>query len=67
MLLFLSRIHPKKGLDLLVPAVAAMRRRDDVALVIAGPDDGGYGEEVRRMVAAARLDDRVIFTGMLHG
>ena len=66
-LLFLSRVHAKKGLDLLVPAVAAMQQRENAALVIAGPDDEGYGDVVRQMIATAGLQDRVIFTGMLRG
>jgi glycosyltransferase involved in cell wall biosynthesis len=66
MILFLSRIHKKKGLDLLIPAFARAPVGDAV-LVLAGPDDEGYGMEVRRLIDANGLQDRVIFTGMLHG
>lgn len=62
--LFMSRIHPKKGLDLLVPAFA---RSGGDALVIAGPEDGDYGNIIRELVRAHGLTDRVVFTGMLHG
>lgn len=64
--LFLSRIHRKKGFDFLVPAFASIQRKD-VALVIAGPDYGGYQRELEAMIAQAGIGDRVIFTGMLHG
>jgi glycosyltransferase involved in cell wall biosynthesis len=63
-LLFLSRLHYKKGLDLLVPAFARLTDRSAV-LVIAGPDSDGYRAVVERMVADEGVADRVIFTGML--
>ena len=64
-LLFLSRINFKKGLDILAGAVGRLKR-DDVHLVIAGPD-GGYLAETRRFVAEAGIAARTTFTGMLTG
>ena len=66
LLLFLGRIHPKKGLDLLIPAFADAKL-DDVLLVIAGPDGDGYRAKVEAEVAARGLMGRVLFTGMLRG
>lgn len=66
LLLFLSRIHPKKGLDLLIPALARAELENAV-LIIAGPDENGYRAQVAKMVAQNGLDKRVIFTGMLQG
>jgi len=66
MVLFLSRLHPKKGLDLLVPAFADAGTGDAV-LVIAGPAEGDYRQRVEAMVGKQGLVDRVIFTGMLRG
>jgi glycosyltransferase involved in cell wall biosynthesis len=66
LLMFLSRLHLKKGLDILIPALARLRRRDAV-LVLAGPDGDGYGQTVQRMVEESKLQDRVIFVGMLRG
>ena len=63
--LFLSRIDPKKGLDLLIPAFA--RIGGDAMLVIAGPDRIGYRAQVEQLVATHHLRDRVLFTGMLRG
>ena len=63
--LFLSRIDPKKGLDLLIPAFAAGPK--EAMLVIAGPDLIGYQREVEAMVRQHAIQDRVIFTGMLRG
>lgn len=66
MLLFLSRVHPKKGLDLLIPAFAKAKKGDAV-LVIAGPGSDEYMAEVKGWVDQHGVSDRVIFTGMLHG
>jgi len=64
--LFLSRIHKKKGLDLLIPAFAAAQRRG-AALVIAGPDDVGYGSVMKKLADDRGIGGDVIFAGMLHG
>lgn len=65
--LFLGRIDYKKGLDLLVPAFARCRAAADAVLVLAGPDNDGYGATVSAIAAKEGIADRVIFTGMLHG
>jgi len=65
--LFLSRIHEKKGLDLLIPAFHKVSQRiPDVQLVIAGPDDG-YLSQARHLVCQHRLEKCVSFLGMVHG
>jgi glycosyltransferase involved in cell wall biosynthesis len=68
-LLFLGRIHPKKGLTLLLPAWASICRKVamDWELVIAGPDEGGHLEQIRAGAAALGLEDRVVFTGLVQG
>jgi glycosyltransferase involved in cell wall biosynthesis len=66
LVLFLGRVHPKKGLDLLIPAFDAARL-DDAVLVIAGPDADGYRARVEADIAARLLQGRVVFTGMLRG
>ncbi len=65
-ILFLGRIHYGKGLELLIPALAQMRRQDAM-LVIAGPDAFGYRATVDKWIAQQGVGGRVIFTGMITG
>jgi len=64
--LFLSRLHPKKGLDLLLPAFARCGDAD-ARLVLAGPGETGYVDGLRQAAARLGIADRVLFTGMLRG
>ena len=64
--LFLSRIHPKKGLLDLVEAWAVIRPAG-WQLVIAGQDEDGYTKVVKAAVAEAGLDGMVQFFGEVGG
>jgi len=68
-LLFLSRVHPKKGIELLLSALATLRARgvDDITLDIAGDGDLEYLRHLHSEVARLQLDDRVRFLGAVHG
>lgn len=67
-LLFMSRLHPKKGLVELVRAWGRLASRfPQWQLLVAGPDLDGHGAEVRALVASLGLSDRVTFAGMLAG
>ncbi|MCP9890272.1 glycosyltransferase [Cyanobium sp. Aljojuca 7D2] len=68
LVLFLGRLHFKKGLDLLIPAFDALRRSTpDVQLVIAGPENDNYGHQVRGWVQERGLGSSVHFIGALEG
>ena len=66
--LFLSRLNFKKGLDLLARAFGRIgRQRDDIHLVLAGPDNEGYATQVRTWLQAEEVLEQCTFTGMLLG
>jgi glycosyltransferase involved in cell wall biosynthesis len=67
LLLYLSRVHPKKGCDLLVQAFAATAAEHDLHLVMAGPEDSDWGGELRQLAANLGIADRLTWTGMLTG
>jgi len=67
-LLFLGRIHPKKGCDLLIGAFARLGAKDpELELVMAGPDPQSLREELERPAVAAGVAGRVHWPGMLIG
>lgn len=67
-LLFLSRIHEKKGCDLLVRAFAeAARCNPDLHLVMAGPDQTGWVPKLKLQAQALGIADRITWPGMLQG
>jgi len=65
--LFLGRLHPKKGCDILLEAFARFRSNDSISLILAGPDQVGWESDLRRQVTRLNLTNRVVFTGMLEG
>ena len=67
-ILFLGRIHPQKGLDLLAKAFEKIAREwDDAYLMIVGPDSEGYKIKIEKMLESEGVLNKVIFTGMLSG
>jgi glycosyltransferase involved in cell wall biosynthesis len=71
-LLFLGRVHVKKGTDLLFEAFAQLLREKasaivDWRIVVAGPNDHAYGTEMKALAERLGIADRVTWTGMLTG
>ncbi|RKP59135.1 glycosyltransferase [Pararobbsia silviterrae] len=66
--LFLSRIHEKKGCDLLIDAFADVAPRDpSLRLVIAGPGDAALIASLKQQARARGVADRIVWPGMLSG
>ncbi len=67
-LLFLSRLHEKKGVDILIRAAALMRDAGtNFVLMIAGTGDPIYAQQMYDLVAELSLRDRVYFLGLVTG
>jgi glycosyltransferase involved in cell wall biosynthesis len=67
-ILFLGRLNVKKGLDLLAEAFGTLARsRNNLELIVAGPDEHNYEFQVKRWLIKEGVDGNCIFAGMLTG
>jgi glycosyltransferase involved in cell wall biosynthesis len=68
LIVYFGRINFKKGLDILARAFAEVANgRTDLHLVLAGPDNEGYGQKVRQWLAEKGALECATFTGLLGG
>ena len=66
--LFLSRIHKKKGCDILIEAFAQIAGSDpSLHLIIAGPDQTGWKFKLQAKAKQLGIDGRITWPGMLSG
>lgn len=66
-ILFLGRLHPIKGVDLLIRAFEIVSKEiDNCVLVVAGPDDGSL-PELKALAKELNLCEKVLFTGPIYG
>ncbi len=66
--LFLSRLHPKKRPELLIEAAAHLRKAGvPCRLLIAGAGEPAYEQQLRQLVARRDLNDHVKFVGFVSG
>lgn len=67
-LLFLSRLHEQKGIDILIRAAGILaQRRVKFILLLAGTGAPAYIHFLKTLVEALKLQDRVNFLGHLNG
>ena len=65
-ILFMSRLHPKKGLEYLISALGRLLNRK-FTLVIAGSGDPEYEFSIKSLLTEHRLDKRSYFLGFVEG
>ncbi len=66
--LFLSRVHYKKGADVFIHAIAeVIKRGHDLRAIVAGPGEAGYVNQLKDQVREAGIGNRVLFTGQVNG
>jgi len=66
LLLFLGRIHIKKGCDLLIEAFSeTVRSQPDLHLVMAGPDQTGWQADLEEIADRLGVSEQITWTGML--
>lgn len=67
-ILFLGRLDPKKGFDLLASAFSrVVAKYPDIHLVVAGPDNIGFLTTIKKYFEDAQCLSSVTFTGLLEG
>lgn len=69
LVLFIGRLEPIKGLDLLLNAWAdnlTQMKNSNATLVIAGPDERHYARKLKAMAHRLNIAEDVIFLGMLN-
>ena len=68
LILFISRLHPKKGLSLLFEAMAIIRKQlANWCLVVAGSDELGHRRELQLLSTRLGIEDLIQYTGPLWG
>lgn len=67
--LYLSRIHEKKGLELLIESLISLDESllTDVKFIIAGSGNQKYIAKLKRMISGANLEPYFTWVGMLSG
>jgi len=66
-LIFLGRIHHKKGCDLLIKAFSQVAATDPALhLLMAGPDQDGWIPELNRIAVESGCADRIHWSGILR-
>lgn len=66
-LLFLSRIHIKKGLDILIEAVSELKgNMDGYQVMIAGEGDRDYISKLNELIKIKKVEDIVSFVGGVY-
>jgi glycosyltransferase involved in cell wall biosynthesis len=67
LLTFLGRIHPIKGLEVLLQALVRIKEKvPEVLLAIAGPDEDGYGRQLQKQAENLGVQEQVRWLGTIE-
>tara|TARA_B100000959_G_C14951879_1_gene612210 strand:+ start:413 stop:1552 length:1140 start_codon:yes stop_codon:yes gene_type:complete len=66
-ILFLSRLHPKKGVDRLINAASEIVKKHDVRFIIAGSGNPEYEIQLKELVQQLNLQSHIEFVGFVEG
>ncbi len=67
-IVYLGRLHPVKGLDILIRVFMDIADSSAWRLVIAGPQEiPAYAEELKKMVSGHHLEGKIEFVGPVYG
>jgi glycosyltransferase involved in cell wall biosynthesis len=65
-LLFLGRIHQKKGIELIIGALGKLIvRYPELLFIVAGTGERSYVDSINQLIHQKGLENHVLFTGML--
>jgi glycosyltransferase involved in cell wall biosynthesis len=62
-IIFMSRVHPKKGIELLLQAIAMIET--PLILKIAGDGEPEYVDTLKRLIADLKIEEKVVWLGWL--
>ena len=65
--LFIGRIDPKKGLDVLIESIELLGAGYKGLFVIAGDDSNSYAQELKKMILLKNLGSKILFIGQIEG
>ncbi|MDP7005935.1 MAG: glycosyltransferase [Phycisphaerales bacterium] len=65
--LFLSRVHPKKGVDRLLQAAADVLKKNKVRFIIAGSGEPSYERQLQKLAVELNIDSQIEFVGFVDG
>ncbi len=60
---FIGRLHPNKGLDLLLEA---LKNKENIKLLVAGEGESEYKEYIYSLVKKFKIENRVVFYGYVN-
>ena len=67
-ILFLSRLHPKKRPEILIESLPFLQKQiPEASLILAGDGDSSYAASLRALVKRHRLETRIFFPGIVTG